>query len=147
MRNLKKNLTSEPMNQCSAGEVPASPETAPFHSGESPESKPHTAPKTTIAKEMNVRRTTETTTTGALSGVSNDKMVKPKPVLADARMPRGIVWQVEPEQQLQPQVQPNGQVRGQVENEPRAWGLATSSPDSTLLLRGRAVRPRRILAI
>ena len=119
------------MNQCSAGEVPASPETAPFHSGESPELKPHTAPMTTIAQKMDVHRTIETTTTGALPGVVYDKMVKPKPVLADCRMPRGIVGQVEPEQQLQLQAQLNGHVKGQVENEPRAWGLAKDSPDST----------------
>ena len=128
---MKKNLTSEMMNQCSAGEVPASPETAPFHSGESPESKPHTAPMITIAEEKNVRRTLQTTTTGALPGVVDDKMVKPKPVLADDRLPRGIVWQENPEQQLQPQVQLDGHVEGQVGHEPRAWGLATSSPDST----------------
>ena len=85
----------------------------------------------TIAEEKNVRRTLQTTTTGALPGVVDDKMVKPKPVLADDRLPRGIVWQENPEQQLQPQVQLDGHVEGQVGHEPRAWGLATSSPDST----------------
>ena len=127
MRNLKENLLCEPMNQCSAGEVPASPETAPFNSGEPPELKPNTAPKTTTASETDVHKEIETTTPAAWPGVGDDKRVETTPVLVDIRMPRGMVWQAEPEHQLQPQVQPDGKVSGQVGNETRAWGLATSS--------------------
>ena len=147
-RPLKESPKREPMNHYSAGEVPASPETAPFNSGEPPELKPHTAPKTTIASEMNVRKAIETTTPGAWPGVGDDKMVKPKPVLVDTRMPRGRVWQAEPEQQLQPQAQPDGKVRGQVGNETRAWDLATSSSDSAVWRRTRRILqtvPRNLL--
>ena len=113
------------------GEVPASPETAPFNSGGPPELKPPTAPEPTMPIEMNIRMATETTTTGALSGVSDDKLVEPKLVLVDTRLPPGRVGQAEPAQQPQPPAQLDGQVPGQLGNKTRAWDLAKDSPDST----------------
>ena len=148
MRTLKENTTREPMIQCSTGEVPASPEMHPLNLRESPGSTTPTTPTSAISTDMNIHAVTKLTTTGPSTGTGDGQMVKPKPVLVDTRMPRGRVWQAEPEQQLQPQAQPDGKVRGQVGNETRAWDLATSSSDSAVWRRTRRILqtvPRNLL--
>jgi hypothetical protein len=130
MQAFKENHTRETMNQCSMGEVPASPEMQPLHPRESPGPTTPTTPTPAISTDVNIYAVTKVTTTGPSTGTGDGQMVKPKPVLVDTRMPRGMVWQAEPEQQPQPQAQLGGQVTSQVGNETRAWGLATDSSDS-----------------
>ena len=119
------------MNHFSAGEVPASPEMPPLNFRESPGLTTPTAPASAIAAEMNVHRTTETTTTGAWSGVSDDKLVEPESVLVSTRLPQGVDWQEKPKQQPHQAVLPGPQHETTGHHATRAWGLATKSSNST----------------
>ena len=64
MQAFKENHSREPMNQCSMGEVPASPEMQPLHPRESPGSTTPTTPTSTISTDMNNYAVTKVTTTG-----------------------------------------------------------------------------------